>query len=91
MNTATASNAAGDAKKGSNGQPAPGHGWPRRQLIQLIFVVFIVHVALIFVFGARKPITPRQTKKVPQLTLADGQNELLALDDPDAFRPATRG
>jgi hypothetical protein len=54
-------------------------------LIQWVFVVFIAHVALIFVFGARKPIVPRQTKEAPQLTLAAGQNELLALNDPTLF------
>jgi hypothetical protein len=79
MNAATALNAA------ENGPPAPGQGWSRPRMLRLIAVVFLAHVALIFIFGARKPVVPRPAKDVPQLTLAGGQNELLALTDPTLF------
>lgn len=72
-------------------QPTPEPGWSRPRLLRVIFLVFVAHVALIFIFGDRKPIVPRPVKKVPQLHLADGMNgighksDFFALTDPTLF------
>ncbi len=68
-----------------NGQPQPDKGWSRARLLRMVAVVFIAHVVLIYIFGARKPITVREVKDVPQLEIAAAQNEWLALDDPALF------
>jgi hypothetical protein len=78
-------NAAVVPNPAKNGQSLPGHGWSRAKMLRLVAVVLIAHLVLIFIFGARKPIVPRQVKDVPQLTLADSQSELFALTDPTLF------
>ncbi len=72
--------------------PPPGKGWSRPRLVRLIFLVFVAHVALIFIFGDRQPIVPRAIKNVPQLQLAGGMNEIggetndfFAMADPTLF------
>ncbi|HEY1662723.1 MAG TPA: hypothetical protein VGI03_09920 [Verrucomicrobiae bacterium] len=68
-----------------NGHLHPAKGWSRGQLFRMVVVVFIAHVVLIFIFGARKPIIARAVKDVPQLEMAAAQNEWLTLDDPALF------
>jgi hypothetical protein len=64
----------------------PGKGpWPRSRWLVLVAVVFAVHVALLFVFGGRKPIVPRAVTDVPMLRLTTDSSEWLALNDPTLF------
>lgn len=51
----------------------------------LIALVLVAHLALIFTFGTRKPITPRAVTNVPELELADGSGEWLTLNNPTIF------
>jgi hypothetical protein len=71
------------------GRPAapkpPGEGWSRQRWLTLMALVFAAQVALIFALGEKKFPTPRAVTNVPQLTLADNTNELIALDDPTFF------
>jgi hypothetical protein len=68
------------------GEPIPpSEGWSRQRWLTLIALVFAAHVGLIFIFGTKKEIVPRAVKNVPQLQLADNDNELIALDDPALF------
>jgi hypothetical protein len=66
-------------------EPKRDEGWSRRRWLTLIALVFAAHVGLIFIFGAKKQIVPRAVENVPQLQLADNDNELIALDDPTLF------
>lgn len=63
----------------------PRHGWPMSRWLLLIALVLGMHVTLIFMFGARKTITPRPVTNVPKLELANGSSEWLALNDPTLF------
>lgn len=63
----------------------PGKGWSRNRWFTIIALAFATHVALIYLFGAIKPITPRAVTNVPTLTLANETDELLALNDPTLF------
>lgn len=65
--------------------PKPGEGWTPRRWWTLVALVFAAHVALIFAFGAKKPVTPRAVTNVPQLQLADNAADWVALDDPTLF------
>jgi len=62
--------------------PAP---WPRHRWWLLIALVFAAHVGLIFALGERHPIVPRVPGPAPELRLAIGSSELLALHDPTLF------
>jgi hypothetical protein len=66
-------------------QPQGKGSWPRTRWLILVAVVFAVHVALLFVFGGRKPIVPRAVTNVPILKFADDSSELLVLNDPTLF------
>jgi hypothetical protein len=44
--------------------------WTWMRWLAVIAIVFVAHVALIFIFGTHKPITPMEMKNVPSLTLA---------------------
>lgn len=59
--------------------------WPRHRWWLLIMVVFAAHVGLIFALSDRHPIVPRQPGPAPELRLAIGSSELLALHDPTLF------
>jgi len=63
----------------------PGEGWTRNKFIFLIALALVVHVALIFIFAAKKPIVPRAVANVPHLQLAANASELIALGDPTLF------
>jgi hypothetical protein len=61
----------------------PGNqGWPWRKIASLAVFALAVHVTLICFFGTKKQIVPRAVQNVPQLRLADPNDELLALDNP---------
>jgi hypothetical protein len=66
-------------------EPKRSEGWSRQRWLTLIALVFAAHVGLMFIFGTKKQIVPRAIKDVPQLQLADNDNELVALDDPTLF------
>lgn len=59
--------------------------YSRRRLILFIFLAFAIHVALIVIFGTKKPVEPRVVKNVPQLQLADSSRETVALQNPALF------
>jgi len=60
-------------------------GWSRQRWLTLVLLVFAAQLALIFVLGEKQFPPPRAVANVPRLTLADGSNELIALDDPTFF------
>ncbi|MGA3266661.1 MAG: hypothetical protein ABSE16_07555 [Verrucomicrobiota bacterium] len=65
-------------------RPSP-RTWTRTRWLTLIVLVFALHVALLYAFGARKQITPRPVIHAPSLRMAEASDELLALDDPTLF------
>ena len=67
------------------GRLPSGKGWPLRRWLILTGLVFAVHVGLLYVFGARKPIIPRAVVDAPAMKLADSSDEFLALNDPTLF------
>ena len=66
-------------------EPKRSEGWSRRRWLTLIALVFAAQVGLIFALGERHFAPPRAVANVPQLTLANDSDELLALDDPTLF------
>ena len=71
-------------------EPEPrGKGrWTLQRWLMLITLVFVAHVVLIYIFGAKKTAAPAATIPhggVPQLTLANNSSKLIALDDPTLF------
>lgn len=64
--------------------------WPLSRWLLLIALVLAAHVALIFIFGGRKPITPRPVTNVPELELAGGSSEWLALNNATLFALPSR-
>lgn len=65
--------------------PPRGGQWPLSRWLFLIVLVLAVHLALIFIFGARRPVTPRSVTDVPSLELAAGTSEWLLLNNPTLF------
>jgi len=63
----------------------PGEGWSRQRWLMVIAFVFAAHVAMVFLFGEKKPVVPRAVTNVPTLRLANEADELLALNDPTLF------
>ena len=62
--------------------------WTPGRWLMLIGLVFVAHVVLIYIFGAKITAAPGAAVShggVPQLTLADNSSELIALDDPTLF------
>lgn len=66
-------------------QPPVKDSWPRSRWLTLIVLIFAAHVALLFVFGGRKPVVSRAVTNVPKLELAGDSSEWLALNDPTLF------
>ncbi len=64
--------------------------WSHRRWWTLVALVFAAHLALIFILGKRKPVTPRSPAFAPTLSLAFHSNELFALSvkDPTLLRLA---
>jgi hypothetical protein len=67
------------------GSGLPGSGWYGKKLIVLIALALGVHLGLIWFFGNKNRIVPRQVSHVPRLQLANDQNQLIALEDPTLF------
>jgi len=65
--------------------PKHSEGWTPARWLAVIALVFATHVALIFLFGAKKEIIPPAVTNVPTLALATDSDELLALNDPTLF------
>lgn len=65
--------------------PPRVQSWPRRKIYLFIALAAILHVALVFVFGTKMPVTPRAVGRVPQLRIANDRDELIALTDPTLF------
>jgi hypothetical protein len=65
--------------------PAPNIRWTWRKIMLLIVLALVVHIALIFFFGTKKQIVPRQVTKVPRLQLAGDADPLVALVNPALF------
>lgn len=63
----------------------PAVGWTRRRWLALVVVVFAAQVALIFVLGEKHFPPPATATDAPQLVLADGADDLIALGDPTLF------
>jgi hypothetical protein len=77
----------------------PSEGWSRQRWLKFVALVFAAQVALIFALGEKQFPPPRAVTNVPQFTLADSADEMIALDDPtlfalpheDSFAPAVPG
>jgi hypothetical protein len=79
---------ADSSASGPAGLPSPevrGEGWSRQRWLTWVALVFTAQLVLIFALGEKKFPLPRVVTKVPQFTLADSSNELIALDDPTLF------
>ena len=70
---------------GLAGQGPHNPRWSSGRWLVLIALVCAAHVALLFMFGARKHLVPRAAADVPTLRLAGSSDELLALNDPTLF------
>jgi hypothetical protein len=77
--------ASGEPGASGETKPRTGGSWPLSRWLLLILLAFTAHIALIFIFGARKPITPMTVKNAPKLELAVGSSEWLKLNDPTLF------
>jgi len=88
MNEAAA-NSPGLAKPQPPGDGWPveprNQGWSRNRWLAVITLIFATHVALICLFGQKKPAVPRAVTNVPMLRLANDVDEPLALNDPTLF------
>jgi hypothetical protein len=59
--------------------------WPLSRWLVLLALVFAAHIALLYMFGARKQTVPRAATDAPTLKLADRSDEFLTLKDPTLF------
>ena len=77
----------GSGDLSSAGEPSPRSksSWRWSRWLLLIVLVLVVHVVLIFMFGGRKPMTPRAVTNAPKLALATRSSEWLLLNDPTLF------
>jgi hypothetical protein len=64
--------------------PQNGGGLQKKFLL-LVALAIAAHLALIFVFGAKKQIAARPPVNVPQLQFANDADELMELDNPALF------
>ncbi len=60
-------------------------GWSWRKLVFIIFLAFLVHVALIYSFGAKTLPARQEVSNVPELHVASRSDELVALRNPALF------
>ena len=77
--------ASGELEASGETRPRTGSSWPLSRWLLLVLLALAAHVALIFIFGARKPVTPMAVTNVPRLALAAGSGEWLLLNDPTLF------
>lgn len=73
------------ANPSSAGPERRDGGWSRRRWAGWLALVFAAQVAIIFAVGEKHFPTHRKAVNVPQITLVDGANELIALNDPTLF------
>lgn len=67
------------------GPQRPGEGWSRRKFFAILFLVILLHVALIFLIGTKRRTVSRPVANVPHLNLVNANDELIALSDPTLF------
>jgi hypothetical protein len=67
------------------GPKPPGEGWSATRWAAVLLIAFAVHVGFIMTLAEKKTATPRVVTNVPKLTLADGSDELLELNNPTLF------
>ena len=60
-------------------------GWSRTRWFVLLMLAVAAHFAFVFLFGAKKATAPRAVTNVPQLHIAESDNEFIALNDPTLF------
>ena len=75
----------GESDASAETRPRTRRSWPLSRWLVLIVLVLAVQVLLIFIFGARKPITPMVVKGAPKLELTTSSSEWLMLNDPTLF------
>jgi hypothetical protein len=75
----------GDLSSAGEVKPRDKSPWRWSRWLLLIVLVLAVHIVLIFIFGGRKPVTPRAVTNAPKLALAGNSNEWLILNDPTLF------
>ncbi len=63
----------------------PDGGTLKKKFLLLVVFTIVTHLALIYLFGAKKNFTPRPVANVPQLQLAHAAEELIDLDNPALF------
>ena len=63
----------------------PDNGSRQKKFLLLVAFAVATHLALIYLFGAKKKFTPRPVANVPQLQLANAAEELIELDNPTLF------
>ena len=63
----------------------PGEGWSGTRWVAILLMAFTAQVGFIMTFAEKKAARPLPVTNVPKLTLADGSDELLALDNPTLF------
>lgn len=59
--------------------------WSGKKLLVFIAFALAVHLAFIFVLGAKHQVQQRTVTKVPQFEIANTADELIALEDPTFF------
>lgn len=67
------------------GPKPPSESWSRKKFYTVLFFVLVLHVALIALFGTKRPVRPRAVTNVPHLQLANSANEMITLNDPTLF------
>jgi len=82
--------ASGELSPSGETKPRRKGSWPMSRWLLLIVLVLAAHIVLIFMFGARKPITPRAVTNAPELELAGGSGEWLTLNNPTLFALPSR-
>lgn len=59
--------------------------WSGKKLVAFIVFALAVHLAFIFVLGAKHEVHQRTVTRVPQFEIANAADELIALEDPTLF------
>ncbi len=75
----------GDLSSAGESRPRGKSPWRLSRWLLLIVLVLAAHIVSIFIFGGRKPVTPRAVTNAPKLELARSSNEWLILNDPTLF------
>lgn len=68
------------------------NSWSRARWVVYVLIAFALHLGLIFAFGNRKAVAPREVSNAPSVRMATARTELQTLDDPTLFAlPHQRG